>query len=84
MRCPYCSELKGRMLLHRHLLDSHADEVELDGAVYRLDCPRCSETVEVDVSQAPGVSEEEARGYADDVTVMAFDVLLDHMEDSHQ
>lgn len=84
MDCPYCTESHGRMLLHRHLVESHGDEVERDGALYSLYCPRCSESVEVDVAEAPGVSEEEARTYSEDVAVMAFDVLLDHLEEAHQ
>lgn len=84
MDCPYCETSKGRMLLHRHLVDEHGDEFEQEGTVYRIGCPYCEEAAEVDVGEAPGVDEDEAGEYADDVVVMAFDVLLDHLESEHR
>ncbi len=83
MDCPYCEEVVGRMVLHQHLVDAHSMEIERDGAVYRIDCPYCDEEAAVDVGDAPGLDEEDAGEFAVDAAVMAFDVLLDHVELEH-
>ncbi len=89
MRCPYCDTAGSRQVLHAHLVDQHGDKVvgrrdEGSGKLfYRLDCPLCNEYSEREVNprgRDPAFLEEFER----EIRLVAFDLLLYHVEAAHE
>lgn len=83
MDCPYCDRTEPRIRLHSHLVDDHPDAVESDGTAYTLVCPsqECDETLTMDAGTA---TEEALEGFGNEVRMLAFDRLLDHLENEHR
>lgn len=88
MRCPYCDLEGTRMATHAHLWDRHAEQVrtfrddEKDRLRFALDCPFCDEGLERTANprgREPGFLEEFRR----EVALVAFDLLLYHLQASH-
>ncbi len=88
MRCPFC-ELEGeRRLLHAHLTDLHADKVETwesqtQRRYYQLTCPYCGDAHRQEVK--PRLRDRTfLERYAREIRVVAFDMLLYHLEGAHE
>ncbi len=88
MNCPYCAEPGTRMETHAHLGRDHADQVRMfrdeakDQARFALGCPFCDEGLERVANprgREPGFLEEFRR----EITLVAFDLLLYHLQASH-
>jgi hypothetical protein len=88
MRCPLCEYEGARGELHAHLVSEHADAVETwtDAASgkmhYRVQCPLCEADHEARVkprSQDPDFLQTFAR----EIRLVAFDMLLNHLEAEH-
>ena len=88
MNCPYCPLEGSRMEVHAHLWDGHPDRVrtfrdEARGTLkFALDCPFCDEGLERAANprgREPGFLEEFRR----EITLVAFDLLLYHLQASH-
>ena len=88
MRCPYCAVPGTRMETHAHLGRDHADQVrmfrdEVKGQLkFALDCPFCEEGLERVANprgREPGFLEEFRR----EITLVAFDLLLYHLQAAH-
>lgn len=75
MKCPYCGEKGSRMAIHKHLTEKHQGEIK-QGGEYAYKCPECGETTKIDV---PEGSQE----FLEDIAVLSFDMLLDHLEEVH-
>jgi hypothetical protein len=89
MRCPYCDAPGSRQVIHAHLTDQHGDKVvgrkdeQSDRLFYRLDCPLCEEYSEREVNprgRDPAFLEEFER----EIRLVAFDLLLYHVEAAHE
>ncbi|RMF70183.1 MAG: hypothetical protein D6743_00690 [Calditrichaeota bacterium] len=85
MTCPYCSFSGHRMDLHAHLVEDHAEEVKiyvdqaLGKMVYELTCPLCQEGVKTPLSKRA----EQLQEYQREIRMVAFDLLLYHLEEMH-
>ena len=88
MRCPLCEFSGRRSEVHGHLVDAHEQAVEMwtDAASgkmhYQVTCPLCEDSHEARVkprSTDPRFLEMFAR----EVRLVAFDMLLNHLEASH-
>jgi len=88
LKCPYCALEAARRELHAHVADAHACEVrttvdEAGGRLfYDLQCPFCSQSLRKQVKprgKDPAFLEEFAR----EIRLVAFDLLLYHLEDAH-
>jgi hypothetical protein len=88
MNCPYCAAPGTRMETHRHLLDGHAGEVRTfrdeakDRLRFALGCPFCDDGMERTVNprgREGGFLEEFRR----EIVLVAFDLLLYHLQASH-
>ena len=87
MSCPYCSFSGARADLHRHLVECHGDRVAVQQAedqrmYYELSCPYCDFHFRQRVKprwKDPGFLEEFHR----EITLVAFDQLLYHLEGAH-
>jgi len=82
MECPYCDLSASRMRLHSHVVEEHGGVLERDGTTYTLSCPSegCAETL----TMGAGTSTEDAlEGFGNEVRMLAFDRLLDHLEEEH-
>ena len=88
MRCPYCELAGPRRQVHRHLVDSHGEMVKTEadagqGAMaYLIVCPRCGGEIRQPVKprwRDPGFLRE----FEEEIRLVAFDLLLYHLEDSH-
>jgi hypothetical protein len=89
MRCPYCDFDDTRQKLHAHLTDQHGENVKgrsdakTGRLFYRLDCPLCDEYTEREVNprgRDPGFMQEFER----EIRLVAFDLLLYHLEAAHE
>lgn len=87
--CPLCGLQGGRGEVHAHMADSHPDAVrtwsepESGRMRYLIACPRCGAEHEARVkprSQDPGFLE----GFAREIRLVAFDMLLCHLEAEHE
>lgn len=88
MRCPYC-EIEGtRQVIHAHLADIHGDKVvgrsdETTGRLfYRLACPLCEEYTEREVNPR-GRDPTFLEAFEREIRLVAFDLLLYHVEAAH-
>lgn len=88
MTCPYCALEGPRRQLHRHLVDAHGDVVRTEARaeegrmLYVVTCPRCGGAIEHPVKPRwtdPGFLQE----FRDEIRLVAFDLLLYHLEDAH-
>ncbi len=88
MRCPYCEIEGSRQVIHAHLVDTHGDKVvgrndETVGRLfYRLDCPLCEEYTEREVNPR-GRDPTFLQAFEREIRLVAFDLLLYHIEDMH-
>jgi hypothetical protein len=89
MRCPFCEYEAARGEVHGHLAGDHGDAVEVwtdaaDGKMrYRVACPRCDEAHEARIkprSRDPAF----LRTFAHEIRLVAFDMLLNHLEAEHE
>jgi len=89
VKCPYCGFEGRRRELHAHAADVHASEVkttvdEAGGRLfYDLQCPFCEQSLRKQVKPRgndPAFLEEFAR----EIRLVAFDLLLFHLEDAHE
>lgn len=81
MDCPFegCGYSGTRMSLHSHLVDEHADAVEqVDEKTYVLTCPAVDE--EITVNAEAGVEDDTLERFSNEITVLAFDKLLNRIE----
>ncbi len=89
MHCPYCEVEGPRPLLHAHLAEQHGDKVvvrrdEQAGKLfYRLDCPRCDEYSEREVNPR-GRDPTFLQTFEREIHLVAFDLLLYHLEAAHE
>lgn len=85
MTCPHCYFVGHRMDLHAHLVDEHAEEVkvyideELGKMVFEMSCPICKDHVKQPLRKRAAVLEE----YTREIRMVAFDLLLYHLEEKH-
>ena len=88
IRCPLCDYENARANVHVHLVDDHADAVqtwtdaESGKRRYRIACPLCGAAHEAQVkprSQDPEFLDTFAR----EIRMVAFDMLLNHVEAEH-
>ncbi len=88
MTCPYCGREGTRMETHAHLGRDHIEQVrmyrdDVKGQLkFGLDCPFCDEGMERVANprgREPGFLEEFRR----EVALVAFDLLLYHLQASH-
>lgn len=88
MRCPLCEFAATRGDVHAHLTAEHPEAIEtwtVSGGSkmrYRVTCPLCDAAHEAAVkprSHDPGFLSEFAR----EIRLVAFDMLLNHMESEH-
>lgn len=86
--CPYCGLAGSRPRLHRHLADTHGDRVttEADAAAgqmfYLIACPTCDGAIRHQVKprwRDPDFLAE----FQQEIRLVAFDLLLYHLEDAH-
>jgi len=86
MTCAYCEFAGHRRAVHAHLEEAHAAEVRTrfdetkTQMFFELSCPKCAQTMEKRVKprwQDPTFLEE----YAREIRLVAFDLLLYHLED---
>jgi hypothetical protein len=88
MHCPYCDVDGSRQVIHAHLTDTHGDKViarrdeQTDKLFYRLDCPRCDEYSEREVNPR-GRDPTFLQAFEREIRLVAFDLLLYHIEDMH-
>jgi transcription elongation factor Elf1 len=87
-RCPFCNHEATRREVHAHLVAEHPEQVHTwtQGAGgrmrYRIACPLCGAEHEARVkprSQDPNFLE----GFAREIRLVAFDMLLCHLEAEH-
>ena len=88
MVCPWCSLDGSRRQIHRHLVDTHGEAVwtqpgDAEGRMhYLITCPRCAGEIRHAVKPRwgdPGFLVEFQR----EIRLVAFDLLLYHLEDAH-
>ncbi len=88
MRCLYCNSEGSRQVIHAHLTYRHGDKVvgrrdEQTGKLfYRLDCPLCDEYSEREVNPR-GRDPTFLQTFEREIRLVAFDLLLYHIEDMH-
>lgn len=88
MNCPYCGQDAPRGEILRHLADAHGEQVstrfeeERGRMFFTIACPACGEAFEQRVKpryRDPRFLEE----FATEIRLVAFDVLLFHLEYEH-
>lgn len=89
MNCPYCQQAGTRRALHQHLVERHADALELglddarSALYYSLRCPACAfalrQTVRPRSTDTTFLAE-----YRREIGLVAFDILLYHLEAEHE
>jgi hypothetical protein len=88
MRCPLCEQEGPRDVVHRHLADSHAEAVETWTEAtrrmrYRIECPECGDAHEARVKPRSH-DPEFLETFAYEIRLVAFDMLLNHLEAEHE
>ena len=89
MRCSYCDMEGSRQVIHAHLVDLHGDKVvgrrdeQAAKLYYRLDCPQCDEYSEREVNPR-GRDPTFLQAYEREIRLVAFDLLLYHIEATHE
>lgn len=87
MSCPYCDEVGGLMVTHRHLVDTHLEKVEThideeDKMFYLVPCPFCGLKYRHRVKprrRDPAFLEN----FKAEIAMVAFDQLLYHVLQKH-
>lgn len=88
MTCPFCDLAGSRPAVHRHLAEAHGAAVatETDEALgrmfYVVRCPACGRAIRHQVKprwRDPDFLDE----YRQEIRLVAFDLLLYHVEDAH-
>lgn len=88
MRCPYCEVDGPRRQIHRHLVDAHGGAVateanDAEGRMsYVIACPRCGGEIRHQIKprwKDPAFLKE----FEQEIRLVAFDLLLFHLEDAH-
>ncbi len=88
MTCPYCDFGGSRMEVHAHLGGEHGEAVEMghregpNDPYFRIVCPFCDEESVQSVNPGgrdPGFLDE----FGDTVRLVAFDLLLYHLQAEH-
>lgn len=87
MRCPLCSFDGPRSQVHAHLVDDHADHVrtwmdDTGRMRYEVTCPVCGDA-HMHRVKPRGSDPEFLRVFADEIRLVAFDMLLCHVEAEH-
>lgn len=88
MNCPYCAAPGTRMETHAHLGQDHADAVRMfrdeakGQARFALGCPFCDEGLER-VANPRGREAAFLEEFRREITLVAFDLLLYHLQASH-
>jgi hypothetical protein len=88
MQCPLCELDAPRGEIHRHLADSHPEAVEMwteaaSGKMrYQVGCPLCEEVHEARVKPRSH-DPEFLTTFANEIRLVAFDMLLCHLEAEH-
>lgn len=89
MHCPYCEVEGARQVMHAHLADAHGDKViarrdeQKNKLFYRLDCPLCDEYSEREVNPR-GRDPSFLQAFEREIRLVAFDLLLYHLEAAHE
>jgi len=88
MNCPYCAAPGTRGETHAHLWDAHAEQVrsfrdpDKDRLKFALDCPFCDEGLER-VANPRGREPQFLEEFRREIALVAFDLLLYHLQASH-
>ncbi len=88
MICPYCTFEGRRRALHAHTADVHASEVKTTAddtsgrLFYELQCPFCPQSLRKQIKPR-GKDPSFLQEYAREIRLVAFDVLLYHLEEAH-
>jgi hypothetical protein len=77
MRCPYCDIEGSRQVIHAHLTE------QTGKLFYRLDCPQCEEYSEREVNPR-GRDPAFLEAFEREIRLVAFDLLLYHVEAAHE
>ncbi|MHB8657615.1 MAG: hypothetical protein ACYC91_06625 [Solirubrobacteraceae bacterium] len=88
--CPLCrGEQASRQALHAHLVEAHPSGVEMwnepaTGKMrYRVSCPHCEQAHEARVKPR-SLDPEFLEQFAREIRLVAFDMLLNHLEAEHE
>lgn len=90
--CPYCEHDDDRLGLHGHLVEDHDERLEADvvpaeegnKVVFSLTCPECdAERFSKEIPRIQGDGERLVDVYREELSMVAFDQLLYHLEDDH-
>ena len=85
MKCPFCEFHGHRMDLHAHLVEAHAQEVNVfvhkvtGKMIYELTCPLCREIWRKPLKKRPAALQE----YVREIRMVAFDLFLYHLMEAH-
>ncbi len=86
--CPYCDFSGDRGMTHRHLGETHPEQVTVrvderkDRRYYGIECPVCKSPWEAEIKprgRDPNFLEE----YDREIKLVAFDMLLYHIQGEH-
>lgn len=86
--CPLCEFEQTRTEVHAHLVREHAEAVQTwtDGKTgrrrYRIVCPHCGAVHEAQIKPR-GRDPEFLDAFANEIRMVAFDMLLNHLEAEH-
>jgi hypothetical protein len=86
--CPYCGRPGTRMETHAHLGEAHIQRVRMyrdeakDQLRFGLDCPFCDEGMER-VANPRGRERDFLEEFRREVALVAFDLLLYHLQAAH-
>lgn len=88
MNCPYCAAAASRRDTHAHLWAAHPEQVRMfhdetrDVLKFALDCPFCEEGLER-VANPRGREPDFLEEFRREIALVAFDLLLYHLQASH-
>lgn len=73
------------MIIHKHLMENHLDEIERSDENPRefvFSCPECDEVYRIEGGS--GIETEETiTKFKNEIKMMVFDNLLNHLENEH-
>lgn len=87
--CPFCPQRGARTDVHRHMVDSHPEQIEMwrDASTgrmrYRVVCPLCGADYEHRVKPR-STDAAFLQTFATEVRMVGFDMLLNHMTAEHE
>jgi hypothetical protein len=88
IRCPLCEYQDTRTNVHAHLIENHAEAVEMwsDASSgkrrYRITCPLCEAAHEAQVKPRSH-DQQFLSTFSREIRMVAFDMLLNHFEAEH-